>query len=169
MSWLFCSANSIARLSVSTIGAAVLEACAVASCAPARAENIASIAPPTAAIRILFTIASLPPVQEFPASDFLFPKSISLVSQRLHRLQARGLIRRQVPEEKARRARHHERHNHAQGRDRDPQTPRQKKLCRYGDGDSEQNSDHRSAPADHQGFHQKLIHDFAARGANRLA
>src|SRR6267142_3886201 len=128
MSLLFCSASSIARLSVSTIGAPVVEACAVASCAPTRAENIASIAPHTAAIRILFTIASLPPLQEFPASNFLFPKSISLVSQRLHRLQARGLIRRQVPEEKSGRARHYERHNHAETGNRNSQAPRQKKL-----------------------------------------
>src|SRR5882724_6760078 len=116
MSLLFCSASSIARLSVSTFGAPVTEACAVASCAPARAESIASIAPPTAAIRILFTIASLPPLQELPASNLLFPKSNSLVSQRLHRLQARRLIRRQIPEEEPRRARHHERYNHAETR-----------------------------------------------------
>src|SRR5882724_3325465 len=163
MSLLFCSANSIARLSVSTIGAAVRETCAVASCAPARTENIASIAPPTAAIRILFTIASLPPIQEFPASNFLFLKSTSLVSQRLHRLQARRLIRRQIPEEKSRRARHHERYNHAERGHRNPQTSRQKKLRRYGDGNSEQNPDYRPATADHQGFHQELIHDPARR------
>src|SRR6266850_4297004 len=127
MSLLFCKASSMARLSVNTAGAPVFAARVVPSCAPARAESIASIAPPTAAIRMLFTIASLPPLQEFPASNFLFPRSISLVSQRLHRLQARRLIRRQIPEEKSRRARHYERHNHAQGRDRDPQTPRQKR------------------------------------------
>src|SRR5882724_12077322 len=142
MSLLFCSASSMARLSVSTIGAAGLDACRVASCAPARAENSASIAPLTAAIRILFTIASLPQLYEFRASNFWFPKSISLVSQRLHRLEARRLIRRQISEEKSRRARHHECHNHAETRHRNPQIPRQKKLRRHGDGNSEQNSDH---------------------------
>src|SRR6267143_4846239 len=72
MSLLFCSASSIARLSVSTIGATVPEACGFASCAPARAENIASMAPPTAAIRNLFTIARLPQRHEFPLQDFYF-------------------------------------------------------------------------------------------------
>src|SRR6267378_136088 len=166
MSLLFCKASSMARLSVNTAGAPVFAARVVPSCALARAENSASIAPPSAAIRMLFTIASLPPLQEFPASNFLFPKSISLVSQGLHRLQARRLIRRQIPEEKSRRARHHERYNHAERGHRNPQTSRQKKLRRYGDGNSEQNPDYRPATADHQGFHQELIHDLAPRGAN---
>src|SRR5712692_572961 len=92
-----------------------------------------------------------------------------LVPQRLDRLEPRRLVRRQIPEEKPGRARHHERDHHAEAGDRHTQISREELLCQDGDGDADQNAQNCSASADQKRLGQELVHDLSARRSNGLA
>src|SRR6266566_3908163 len=105
----------------------------------------------------------------FPYSRTPYSLWASFISQRLDRLQAGGLLRRQVPEEKSRGTRHHERDHHAETRNRNPQISRQKQLRAHRYGDPDQNPDNRPSSADNERFDQELIHDLPPRRPNGLA
>src|SRR6266566_748574 len=105
----------------------------------------------------------------FPYSRTPYSLWASFISQRLDRLQAGGLLRGQVPEEKSRGTRHHERDHHAETRNRNPQISRQKQLRAHRYGDPDQNPDNRPSSADNERFDQELIHDLPPRRPNGLA
>src|SRR5260370_813161 len=113
---------------------------------------------PKSIARSLFTLEGLRPVNH-----------ALLIPQRLNRLQLGRLICRQISKKQSRRARNHKRQHHAHRRHRHPQISGQKRLRDYRHQQPDQNSQHRTAPADQKRLRQKLIHDLLARRPDSLS
>src|SRR5216684_7786646 len=137
MSLLFCSANSIARFSVSCTAPALALAAGAcdASCANAGKFAVMSatrqITPPHPFILdFLGTVLTMRASSNsavhvcpefFKVRPFYAANHKLFVPQRLDRLQPRRLVRRQIPKKKPRRARNSKRNHYADPRDRHAQ------------------------------------------------
>src|SRR5713226_1625022 len=174
MSLLFCSANSIARFSVSCTAPALALAAGAcdASCATA-GKSVAVISatrqttpPHPFILDFLGTVLTMRASSNsavhvcpefFKVRPFYAANHKLFVPQRLNRLQPRRLVRRQIPEKKPCRTRNPKRNHHADPRDRHAQISRQQRLDDHRNRQPNQNAQHRAAPADQKRLNQKLI------------
>src|SRR5579863_4570551 len=175
MSLLFCSASSMARFRLSETAEGL--ACASCACADAQTTVEKNNAKNTTARQGLdFAVGR--------DSLFMLASSLGLwlqkrrlaaalqklfVAQGLNGLQARGLVRRQIPKKEAGRTGDAKRQQDAHGRYRHAKISREPRLNHHRNCHADENPQDRAAAADQKRLEQELIQNLTPRCSNGLA